>query len=85
MTTSLTIACACRIRSREQYQDFLKTLNLYAQEIISRTEMHAMIYDILGRSNDLMVRCQISGHWRQCNFGSFGILSQPVSYCLRQD
>lgn len=44
-----------RIRSREQYQDFLKTLNLYAQEIISRTEMHAMIYDILGRSNDLML------------------------------
>jgi hypothetical protein len=28
-----------RLRSKEQYQDFLKCLNLYAQEIISRNEL----------------------------------------------
>ncbi|KAK9806462.1 hypothetical protein WJX73_010057 [Symbiochloris irregularis] len=55
-----------RIRSREQYQDFLKTLNLYSQEIISRTELNSMIFDILGRNQDLMVgfheflnRCEV--------------------------
>jgi histone deacetylase complex regulatory component SIN3 len=28
-----------RLRNRELYQDFLKCLNLYAQEIISRQEL----------------------------------------------
>lgn len=43
------------MRSRDQYQDFLKTLNLYSQEIISRQELQSMVVDILNRNHDLMV------------------------------
>jgi paired amphipathic helix protein Sin3a len=53
-------ACAVagmrRIRSREQYQDFLKCLNLFAQEIIAKGELQVMVQDILGRYPDLLAR-----------------------------
>ena len=45
----------CRIRSREQYQDFLKCLNLFAQDIIAKGELQIMVQDILGRYPDLLV------------------------------
>ena len=45
-----------RIRSREQYQDFLKCLNLFAQEIIAKGELQIMVQDILGRYPDLLAR-----------------------------
>ncbi|KAK9814633.1 hypothetical protein WJX72_009077 [[Myrmecia] bisecta] len=44
-----------RIRNREQYQDFLKCLNLFAQEIITKGELQGMVQDILGRHPDLLV------------------------------
>ena len=46
----------CRLRNREQYQDFLKALNLYASEIVSKSELQQMVHDILARYPDLMVR-----------------------------
>ena len=45
----------CRLRNREQYQDFLKALNLYASEIVSKSELQQMVHDILSRYQDLMV------------------------------
>lgn len=45
-----------RLRSRDGYQEFLKTLNLFAQEIITRGELNMMIQDILSRFPDLVVR-----------------------------
>lgn len=45
----------CRLRNREQYQDFLKALNLYASEIVSKSELQQMVHDILARYPDLMV------------------------------
>ena len=45
----------CRIRSREQYQDFLKCLNLFAQDIIAKGELQIIVQDILGRYPDLLV------------------------------
>lgn len=45
----------CRLRNREQYQDFLKALNLYASEIVSKSELQQMVHDILSRYPDLMV------------------------------
>ena len=53
---SKVLCKTCRIRSREQYQDFLKCLNLFAQEIIAKTELQIMVQDILGRYPDLLVR-----------------------------
>eukprot|EP00882_Tetradesmus_deserticola_P011207 GHRQ01011856.1.p1 GENE.GHRQ01011856.1~~GHRQ01011856.1.p1 ORF type:complete len:534 (+),score=277.95 GHRQ01011856.1:129-1730(+) len=43
-----------RLRNRELYQDFLKCLNLYAQEIISRQELLNLAHDIIGRFPDLI-------------------------------
>eukprot|EP00879_Flechtneria_rotunda_P010154 GHRR01010615.1.p1 GENE.GHRR01010615.1~~GHRR01010615.1.p1 ORF type:complete len:776 (+),score=281.26 GHRR01010615.1:210-2537(+) len=43
-----------RLRNRELYQDFLKCLNLYAQEIISRQELLSLAHDIIGRYPDLV-------------------------------
>lgn len=45
----------CRLRNREQYQDFLKCLNLFAQEIVAKQELQIMVQDILGRYPDLLV------------------------------
>ena len=41
-----------------QYQDFLKCLNLYAQDICSRHELSAAVQDVLGRYPELLV-CQV--------------------------
>ena len=43
------------MRSKEGYQEFLKTLNLFAQEIITRSELAMMVQDILSRFPDLVV------------------------------
>ena len=45
-----------KLRSREAYQDLLKCLNMFAQEITSRDEMLAMVNDLLGRMPELMAR-----------------------------
>ena len=58
----------CRLRNREQYQDFLKALNLYASEIVSKSELQQMVHDILARYPDLMVRHLINPILRRaCN------------------
>ncbi|KAK9905961.1 hypothetical protein WJX75_009654 [Coccomyxa subellipsoidea] len=44
-----------RLRNREQYQDFLKCLNLFAQEIVAKQELQFMVQDILGRFPDLLM------------------------------
>ncbi|CAM6050285.1 unnamed protein product [Sphagnum compactum] len=43
-----------RLRNRETYQDFLKCLNIFNQEIISRRELQRVVGDILGKHADLM-------------------------------
>ncbi|CAK9220996.1 unnamed protein product [Sphagnum troendelagicum] len=43
-----------RLRNRETYQEFLKCLNIFNQEIISRTELQRVVGDILGKHADLM-------------------------------
>ncbi len=51
-----------KLRSRETYQDLLKCLNMFAQEITSRDEMLAMVNDLLGRMPELMARPQPCGY-----------------------
>ncbi|BFI09258.1 paired amphipathic helix protein Sin3a [Marchantia polymorpha subsp. ruderalis] len=43
-----------RLRNRDTYQEFLKCLNIFSQEIISRTELQSLVADILGKHSDLM-------------------------------
>lgn len=48
-----------KLRSREAYQDFLKCLNLYAQEVISKSELTHLVHDLIGRFSDLAVRLSL--------------------------
>ncbi|XP_077237908.1 paired amphipathic helix protein Sin3-like 3 [Tasmannia lanceolata] len=44
-----------RLHNDDTYQEFLKCLNIYNKEIISRSELQNLMGDILGRYPDLMV------------------------------
>ena len=52
---------ARRVRSREAYQDFLKCLNLYAQEIIPRSELQMLVGDILMKQGHSDLQVQETG------------------------
>ncbi|GIL73116.1 hypothetical protein Vretimale_4724 [Volvox reticuliferus] len=43
-----------RLRNKDAYNDFLKCLSMYTQEIISRQELLQLLNDIIGRFPDLM-------------------------------
>ena len=43
-----------RLRNKEAYQDFLKCLNIFSQEIISKMELQGLVYDIIGKYPDLV-------------------------------
>ena len=54
-----------RLRNKEAYQDFLKCLNIFSQEIISKMELQGLVYDIIGKYselvqgfNDFLSRCE---------------------------
>lgn len=65
-----------RLRNKDAYNDFLKCLSMYTQEIISRQELLQLLNDIIGRFPDLMVggmvaRCR-SRHGLQSVHGFMG-------------
>ncbi|PSS30420.1 Paired amphipathic helix protein Sin3-like [Actinidia chinensis var. chinensis] len=43
-----------RLCSLDDYQTFLKCLHIYSTEIISREELHHLVFDLLGKYPDLM-------------------------------
>ncbi|KAJ4974388.1 hypothetical protein NE237_007562 [Protea cynaroides] len=43
-----------RLRNPDDYQEFLKCLHLYTNEIITRSELQSLVSDLLGRFPDLM-------------------------------
>lgn len=45
-----------RMRNREQYQDFLKCLSLFSEDIISKGELLNLVADSLSRHPDLAVQ-----------------------------
>ncbi len=44
-----------RLRNRDAYNDLIKVVHLYNQEILSRHELVSLVTDIIGRYQDLMV------------------------------
>ena len=38
-----------RLRNRDTYQEFLKCLHLFNQDVISKMELRGLVYDVLGR------------------------------------
>ena len=44
------------MHNREQYQDFLKCLSLFSEDIISKQELLNLIVDSLSRHPDLQVQ-----------------------------
>ncbi len=45
-----------RLRNQEAYEDLLKCINLFAQDIVSKPELFQLVHDVLGRYNDLMLQ-----------------------------
>lgn len=43
-----------RLRNRDAYQDFLKCLNLFTQDIISKPELVVLMHEMIGRYPELM-------------------------------
>ncbi|KAJ4711205.1 Paired amphipathic helix protein Sin3-like [Melia azedarach] len=43
-----------KLRNPDDYQEFLRCLHLYTKEIITRSELHSLVGDLLGRYPDLM-------------------------------
>ncbi|XVE75149.1 hypothetical protein DITRI_Ditri12bG0072300 [Diplodiscus trichospermus] len=43
-----------KLRNPDHYQEFLRCLHLYSNEVISRTELQSLVNDLLGRCPDLM-------------------------------
>ncbi|XVE84974.1 hypothetical protein DITRI_Ditri17bG0054700 [Diplodiscus trichospermus] len=43
-----------KLRNPDHYQEFLRCLHLYSNEVISRTELQSLVNDLLGRYPDLM-------------------------------
>ncbi|KAK8655383.1 hypothetical protein V6N13_107963 [Hibiscus sabdariffa] len=43
-----------KLRNPEHYQEFLRCLHLYSNEVISRTELQSLVNDLLGRYPDVM-------------------------------
>jgi hypothetical protein len=68
-----------RLRSKEAYHDFLKCLNLFAEDVITKPELVALVHDILGRHSDLMVRSRVEGAGRwdlMVSSGAYGIVGR---------
>ncbi|KAH1239232.1 Paired amphipathic helix protein Sin3-like 3 [Glycine max] len=58
-----------KLRNPEDYQEFLKCLNIYSKEIIARHELQSLVGNLLGKHADLMegfdeflVQCEKNGH-----------------------
>ncbi|XP_043704298.1 paired amphipathic helix protein Sin3-like 4 isoform X2 [Telopea speciosissima] len=54
-----------KLRNPNDYQEFLKCLNIYSTEIITRSELQSLIGDLLGKYpdlmegfNDFLIRCE---------------------------
>lgn len=43
-----------RLRNRDVYQEFLKCLNIFNQDIITKMELRGLVYDVLGKYPDLL-------------------------------
>ncbi|PSC76597.1 Paired amphipathic helix isoform C [Micractinium conductrix] len=55
-----------RLRNREAYADFLKCLNMFAEDILAKQELVSLVHDIIGKHSDLMamfneflMRCEV--------------------------
>ncbi|KAK6922109.1 Paired amphipathic helix [Dillenia turbinata] len=79
-----------RLRNPDDYQEFLKCLHIYSKEIITRSDLQALIRDILGTYPDLMdgfneflARCEradgfLAGVMSKKSFWSEGQLPRSV-------
>jgi len=43
-----------RLRNKEAYNDFIRCLSIFNQEVITRMELQGLVYDIIGKFPDLM-------------------------------
>ncbi|KAK1268049.1 Paired amphipathic helix protein Sin3-like 4 [Acorus gramineus] len=78
-----------RLNNAEVYQEFLKCLNIFVKEIISRAELQSLVQDILGKYPDLMDALndllgpderggRLAGVLSKKSLWNDGLLSKPV-------
>ncbi|KAK1326557.1 Paired amphipathic helix protein Sin3-like 3 [Acorus calamus] len=68
-----------RLNNAEVYQEFLKCLNIFVKEIISRAELQSLVQDILGKYPDLMDALNdLLGPDERESLWNDGLLSKPV-------
>ena len=65
------------MRNREQYQDFLKCLSLFSEDIISKGELLNLVADSLSRHPDLAVQYSLQ------NLQHCWTFSNSCSYTLQ--
>lgn len=63
------------MRNREQYQDFLKCLSLFSEDIISKQELISLMMDSLSRHPDLQVNMACP---RLCYMSNMAIVLKSV-------
>ena len=68
-----------RMRNREQYQDFLKCLNMFTEDIITKHELQSLVSDALNRHPDLQVgACSCIC---RCHVGASACLASQTPSC----
>ena len=67
-----------RLRNKDTYQDFLKCLNLFSQEIIGRTELHSLV-SVLPFWEGVPIDC--CGACSHCVAGSLGSQYSSSDVC----
>lgn len=65
-----------RLRNnREAYTDFLKCLNLFAEDVVTKQELVSLVHDIIGRHHDLMAG--LNEFLMRCELGPDDPYSRP--------
>lgn len=64
-----------RIRNKDAYTDFLKCLNLFAEDVISKQELVSLVHDIIGRHHELMAG--LNEFLMRCELGPEDPYSRP--------
>ena len=65
-----------RLRNnREAYTDFLKCLNLFAEDVVTKQELVSLVHDLIGRHHDLMAG--LNEFLMRCELGPDDPYSRP--------
>lgn len=60
--------------SRDAYSDLIRSIHLYNQDLVSKSELMSLVSDVLGKFPELMVRVSlVLREGRECEDRSWGL------------